>query len=135
MDWVEAWLTTGRLQKYRSAAGGSETRALALYEWNMELASAVLRDLAHLEVALRNSYDTQLGSLAVSGAEWFSDKERSALFPPHLVTVGDQTTDKNATPRGNIKTACKRVGEGAPRGKVVAEADIRLLDVPHGRPP
>ncbi|GAA4387400.1 hypothetical protein GCM10023153_01750 [Ornithinibacter aureus] len=38
--------------------------ALDLYEWNAEISAALLRDLAHLEVGLRNAYDRALSAVA-----------------------------------------------------------------------
>ena len=55
--WVEEWLSTSRFSTYLTAAGGRRGVALDLYEWNCRTGGALLRDLAHLEVALRNSYN------------------------------------------------------------------------------
>ena len=43
-----------------TAAAGDRTAALELYEWNASMSAAVLHDLAHLEVAIRNAYDAAL---------------------------------------------------------------------------
>jgi hypothetical protein len=61
--WIEAWLSTGRFGTYLSAAQGSRSLALALYEWNARLGAAFLHDLGHLEVGLRNAYDRVLSAI------------------------------------------------------------------------
>lgn len=61
-SWVEAWLSAPRFAVYLTATGGDRARALALYEWNAQLSAALLHDLAHLEVGLRNAYDVVLST-------------------------------------------------------------------------
>ncbi|WP_216852939.1 hypothetical protein [Phytoactinopolyspora halotolerans] len=58
--WIESSLSAPRFQKYLDAVGGDRAVALDLYDWNAEAAAAVVHDLAHLEVALRNAYDRAL---------------------------------------------------------------------------
>ncbi|WP_158252967.1 hypothetical protein [Cryobacterium sp. Y62] len=60
--WIEEWLSTGRFSTYFTAAGGSRSRALELYEWNAKPSAAFLHDLSHLEVGLRNACDRQLAA-------------------------------------------------------------------------
>lgn len=57
---AEAWLSTGRFDRYLTHARGDVSSALRLYDWNAELSSACLKDLGHLEVAIRNAYDRVL---------------------------------------------------------------------------
>lgn len=126
-QWVLEWLTASRYGKYLRAAGGDHTRALALYEWNAELASAMLHDLSHLEVGIRNAYDRALLQHPVTnGGDWLEPPTYTALLPPHWDTDrAGNPQDKNSTPRGQIKNARKAAGYAAgglvPRGKVVAE--------------
>lgn len=58
--WVTRWLSPARFAVYLTAAGGDPYLALELYEWNTETSSAILHDLAHVEVGLRNAYNTAL---------------------------------------------------------------------------
>jgi hypothetical protein len=53
--WVEVWLSSPRFSRYMKAADGRSDKALQLYEWNATLTAAVLHDLAHVEVAMRNA--------------------------------------------------------------------------------
>lgn len=126
-QWVVDWLTAGRYAKYLRAAGGDHARALAVYEWNADLAAALLHDLSHLEVGIRNGYDRALlRHPLTSGGDWLEPPTYTALFPPHWVTHrAGHLQDKNATPRGQIKSARKTAnyaaGGAVPRGKVIAE--------------
>ncbi len=126
-QWVVDWLTAGQYGKYLRAAGGDHGRALALYEWNTELASALLHDLSHLEVGVRNAYDRALLlHPAAGGGNWLEPPIYTELFPPHWVLDrAGNPQDKNATPRGQIKSARKAANYAAttavPRGKAIAE--------------
>lgn len=123
--WVTDWLTADRLRKYLDAAGGDVRRALDLYEWNSDVASAFLHDLGHLEIGLRNAYDHVLRSHPhVRHDDWLSAGACQTLFPPHFVRQRGKPVDKNATPRKNVELARQRSGLGRPgvgRGKCIAE--------------
>ena len=54
--WVQHWLSPARLARYRTAANGDLQRALELYEWNAKISAALMRDLGHVEIGLRNAY-------------------------------------------------------------------------------
>ncbi len=60
--WVERRLSQPRHAVYLTARAGDPQLALNLYEWNAEISSALMRDLAHLEVGLRNAYDRALSA-------------------------------------------------------------------------
>lgn len=123
--WVDAWLTPARFAKYLRAAGDDAALALRLYEWNAELASAFLRDLGHLEIGMRNLYDRALSAHPSITGDWLDDCNLLTLFPQHMANdKNGNPQDKNATPRGNIKSARKNSGYDlglVPRGKAVAE--------------
>jgi hypothetical protein len=125
-QWVDDWLTPGRFAKYLRAAGGDPGLGLALCEWNAEIASAFLRDLGHLEVAVRNAYDRALRRHPdVVDGEWLTPGSCERLFPRHMSNDRDgDARDKNATPRSNVRSARRQSGfdQGVvPRGKAVAE--------------
>ena len=56
-QWVETWLSAARFGAYLDATGGDRQRALDLYELNAAVSAVLHRDIAHLEVGLRNAYD------------------------------------------------------------------------------
>lgn len=80
--WVESWLSSERFATYLRMAGHDRSRALALYEWSASLNAALLHDFAHLEVGLRNMYDTALmGAVAVGDTHWLDSTSADHLFP------------------------------------------------------
>ncbi len=130
--WVEAWLSAPRLGVYLTAAGGDRTAALALYEWNAAVSAGFLHDLAHLEVGLRNAYDTTLTtSIPVGREHWVFDADR--YFPPTMRRARNGTRyDANRINRDQLDRAVaeaaapgpatmRRAATPPPPGKVVAE--------------
>jgi hypothetical protein len=61
-QWIDAWLGTPRFDRYVLHCAGDRVLALELYEWNVLLGQALMRDIAHFEVALRNVYDQAFSS-------------------------------------------------------------------------
>ena len=129
--WVEMWLGPDRLVNYLAATGGDRSRALALYEWNTDVASEALRrDLCHLEVGLRNAYDAALRNHWSGPTDWTSDP--AGVFPPVWSTRGGKKTphpkakiDVNARPRKLLVQAREDAGGAAASpGKVVAELNL-----------
>jgi hypothetical protein len=118
--WVERWLSVPRLAVYRVAAGGDGTAALALYEWNSEISAALLRDLAHVEVGIRNAYDRALSSWWRGGGHWTAGGAQ--VFAPIMRRRGPRMVDVNRRPRESLAVAIESAGgNAAPPGKVIAE--------------
>src|SRR5688572_28629001 len=88
--WVEAWLSPPRFRVYAAAVGGDRGLALDLYEWNAVASAAFQHDLAHLEVALSNSYDAAIVANTPPGLwHWTTDPYR--LFPVRWRAARDGT--------------------------------------------
>jgi len=119
--WVEAWLSLPRFAVYIEATAGDRQLALVLYEWNAAVSAAFQRDLAHLEVALRNAYDTAIIANTPPGLpHWTTDPYR--LFPVRWRAARDGARiDANRSPREQIERAVREAGPAAPTGKVIAE--------------
>lgn len=122
--WVERWLSSPRFARYLTAAGGDRQLALDLYEWNAAVSAAILHDLAHLEVGLRNAYDQALTAADPTG-DW--TRPGSPLLTPLWRTHGRgkgqarARVDVNEESRRLLDQARTKAGPGAPHGKVVAE--------------
>ena len=117
--WVQRWLSDSRYSVYLAAAGGPD-QVLALYEWNAQLRAALFRDLAHVEVALRNAYDAALSAQWTGSAHWTD--AGTQLFAPLYRTRGAGPTDVNVRQREALARARSSAGgPAAPPGKVVAE--------------
>ena len=117
-SWVERWLSPPRWARYLDAVDGDRGRALVLYEWNARASAAVLHDLAHLEIGLRNAYDRVLAA-ATPGGDWTDPA--GPLFAPIWRTRRHQRVDVNQRCRQALAEARRVAGAGVPRGKVVAE--------------
>lgn len=118
--WVEGWLSAPRFATYLAAADGDRRSALALYEWNTSMASAILHDLAHLEVAMRNTFDEALTTHQAGAAHWTNDP--LTYFPVVVRRASNgRQYDENERPRDQVMQARRSAGAGAPTGKVVAE--------------
>ena len=118
--WVEAWLSVPRFAVYLAATGGDRDWALALYEWNAQLSAALLHDLAHVEVGLRNAYDVVLSARWPGPPHWTLAGD--TVFAPVYRTRGRRRVDVNERPRESLRHAIANAGgTGAPPGKIVAE--------------
>ena len=60
LEWAERWLSPSRLSSYLDLCGGDVDRALDLHEWSLMLGRALMGDIAHFELVLRNAYDRAL---------------------------------------------------------------------------
>jgi hypothetical protein len=118
--WVERWLSRPRYAVYLAAASGDPARALALYDWNAEISAALLRDLAHVEVGLRNAYDRALIQHWQGPPHWTSAYR--VVFPTLYRTRSGRRVDINVKPRESVERALDAAGgPSAPPGKVIAE--------------
>jgi hypothetical protein len=127
--WIDAWLSSARLSRYLRHSGGDRTRAVALYEWNAQVSAALQRDLAHVEVALRNAYDAAANAHWAGSGHWLLH-DAATVFAPvprtkHANRNGRRikfTVDINQKPRELIERAVRDAGgPRATSGKVVAE--------------
>lgn len=102
-------------------ACGDRQRALDIYEWNIRLSSSLMRDIAHLEVALRNAYDNSMCEYWTGSTHWLIDPQSPALAPLWR-TRRKKRVDVNARNRKTIQEATRRVGgSAAAPGSIIAE--------------
>ncbi len=124
--WVEGWLSPARFGVYLAATGGDRARALALYEWNSTVACAVLHDVGHFEVALRNAYAATLDAGWPGAAHWLYDPASPLRAPLIRTKKGGRRVDVNDKPRKAIDAARARFGPTAPPGKIIAELSMGI---------
>jgi hypothetical protein len=116
-------LSNPRFARYVHAAGEERALALRLYEWNAQISAAVLHDLAHLEIGLRNAYDRVLTAAALGrGTPWgeWTDPDGPLFAPLYRSRRGQPATDVNERAREDLR-ARQAAGTAAPHGKIVAE--------------
>ena len=130
--WVDGWLSPARLSRYLTHTSGDRQRALALYEWNAQISAALHRDLAHVEIALRNAYDAAASTHWSGPGHWLLD-DAIRVFAPvlrtkHTYRVGSRVNyqvDINQKPRELVARAIRDAGgPAATAGKVVAELNF-----------
>lgn len=133
---TNSWLSPGRLSTYLTLARGDHGKAMDLYSWNCNLASACARDLGHLEVAVRNSYHN---ALIVNYPDWLWSYQAQRNSAPSGLVFEDaihrvparSERDLNRLNKGaldSLKKARQKAGvrgnhtpsSGIPDGKILA---------------
>jgi Abi-like protein len=119
LTWIQDWLSQPRLDRYLNECGGDPDRAFQLYVWNGRVASAFLRDLADMEVLVRNAFDGAVQDNWEGSSHWLLDPESPVL----VVKLKPDGTDSNHIAREMIQKATAQAGgpEIAAPGKIVAE--------------
>jgi hypothetical protein len=106
--------------------GGDRRWALDLYEWNAVVSAAFHRDIAHLEVGLRNAYNRAIVTPTPAGlSHWTTDPYR--LFPVRWRGARRHCIDANRTPREQIERAVREAGTGCTRRESDCGVDVRVL--------
>jgi hypothetical protein len=96
-NWEESWLSGPRFVTYLNETRHDREKAIALYEWNAMVSSALHHDLAHLEIGLRNAYNRAL-------CRAVSDSEPHWVFEPNRffrLSVRKRLTGFVTTPTRN----------------------------------
>jgi hypothetical protein len=123
-SWVERWLSSARFSRYLAEADGDRVRALALYEWNSHLGQAMMHDVGHFEVALRNVYNETLTAGWRGSRHWLLDSG-SPVNAPLMRTWRKQRIDMNTRNRSSVAEAVARCGgRQASPDAVVAELNF-----------
>lgn len=112
-NWVPTWLSAPRWESYLRASGYDEHKALELYEWNLRLANAIMHDIAHIEVAVRNVYDTTISSSFKGQQHWLFDPDSPVIQPLQRTRRG-KSVDLNARNRTSIQDATRRIRSDHP---------------------
>lgn len=134
-DLVSTWLSAPRWENYIKASGHNEREALELYEWNIRLSNAIMHDIAHIEVAVRNVYDATISSSFKGKQHWLFDPG-SPVVEPLFRTRRGKNMDLNAKNRGSIQDTIRRIRADHPTpGQVIAELPFgfwrHLTDAAH----
>jgi len=111
--WVEAWLSQPRFARYIRDCGGDRMLALRTYEWNIQLAYALMRDAAHFEVALRNAYDRAFTAYWNGSSHWLLDAA-SPVQRSLWRHVRGRRLDVNVPNRKAIAIAVRKAGSLLP---------------------
>ena len=112
--WVESWLSFPRWATYLSCVDGNAEAAQVLYEWNLSLAQSIMRDIAHIEVGIRNRYDQVISSGWPGSQHWLLDPQSPVWIK--VVRTGKHgiRIDKNDKNRQNISNTISRIPSRTP---------------------
>lgn len=106
LAWAQRWLSPARLEPYLAACNGDIEQALELHEWNILLGHALLVDIAHLELALRNAYVRILHQDC--GERWLFDDASPIRVPILRMSKAKKIRDVNLVNRRAIDDARMR---------------------------
>lgn len=116
LDDAERWLSVRRLRTYLDATGGDVQRALNLYDWNAQITAACLRDLGHLEVLVRNTYNRQLNRVS---SNWSSATDSIWTRETGIQRTRNLQAKSNSYSRKSLEVAHRRARRPT-HGHVVA---------------
>lgn len=102
---------------YLRACDGDFRKALELYEWNIDLGTELLKDIAVFEVGLRNAYDRTMANVWQGDFHWLLDQE-SPVNTPILRKRKGKTIDANVLNRQAINEASRKA-KGTPSPNAV----------------
>lgn len=125
-QWITDWLSPPRLGRYLALTSPSNSRqTLLYYEWNLRLSSAFMRDVAHIEIALRNAYDCTMRRLWGGDRHWLLDPLSPVSAPLHRNRSG-RSADMNSGNRRSIAAAVQHC-----RGRDITP-DAIIAELPFG---
>lgn len=135
--WIERWLSAPRFARYLEACGGDSDAALVLYEWNLDLGQALMKEIAYFEVALRNAYDREIAKRWDGCDHWLFDADSPVNVKIPRRARSGSLIDANALNRQKIAEASHRVASYERQGKTIAGLSFgfwaHLTDKPHER--
>lgn len=117
-EWATRWLSEARLRPYLDACEGDIDLALELHEWNLGLGRALMGDIAHLELALRNAYDRALTD--EGGQHWLFDPNSPVTSPIVRKSKSGKERDVNLVNRRAIADAMSRAHDPCDPNQIVA---------------
>lgn len=118
LEWAQRWLSEARLQPYLNDCDDDVNNALALHEWNLALGEAMMVDIAHFELALRNAYVRVLREDLGEG--WLLDDSSPLRAPIIHTSKAKKQRDVNFVNRRAIDDATKRAHDSTNVDQIVA---------------
>lgn len=96
---------------------------MELHEWNVSLAQALMRDVAHLEVAMRNAYDRALSDAWSGEGHWLLD-DGSPVRRPLMRKAARGELDLNRINRKIIDAVAEKLPAGFTTGQLVSNLTL-----------
>jgi hypothetical protein len=118
--WASGWLSKSRFDSYLRLCDGNPDIALQLHEWNLKLGQALMGDIAHFELALRNSYDRVLRERFAGNKHWLYDEDSPVIHPIMRKSKTKILRDVNLVNRRAISDAKGRAHDPSNPNQVVS---------------
>lgn len=83
LNHVQDFISPARLSTYKSIAERDQVEWFDLYQWNIDVSSALWRDLAIFEVVFRNSMDSKLRD-KFERADWWTEVAEKFALTEHV---------------------------------------------------
>lgn len=119
-EWAERWLSQSRFSSYLELCNDDVNKALELHEWNLLLGRALMGDIAHFELALRNAYDRVLTERFEGSEHWLFDANSPVTRPIMRKSKIKKLRDVNLVNRRAVNDARGRAHNPANPNQVVA---------------
>ncbi len=119
-EWAERWLSSSRISVYLDVCGGDIERALELHEWNLLLGQALMGDIAHFELALRNAYDRVLTERIACTQHWLFDENSPVTRPIMRKSKTKKMRDVNMVNRRAVDDARRRAHDSSDPNQVLS---------------
>ena len=119
-EWAERWLSPSRFSSYLDACDGDVDCALELHEWNLMLGQALMSDIAHFELALRNVYNRVLTERFNGGSHWLFDANSPVTRPIIRTSEAKKLRDVNLVNRRAMEDARGRAHDPSNPDQVIA---------------
>ena len=104
---LQEWFSSDRMETYIHSAKNTGCDAVDLYVWNERISKALLEDIAHIEVLLRNFISRRL--VEDSGrVDWYHDNDRYRFSTARSTRFNDSIAEIEK----NIRHANKQVLPG-----------------------
>lgn len=119
-SWIERWLSPSRFLPYLDACNDDVDRAFKLHEWNIMLGQALMGDIAHFELALRNAYDRTLTERFSGSEHWLFDVNSPVTRPIMRMSKTKKLRDVNLVNRRAVEDARGRAHDSSNPNQVIA---------------
>ena len=119
-----SWLSEARYSTYRLAAAEDDEAAFALYQWNVGLAQALLRDVSFFEIALRNAYDRVLSTEFENENHWLFDPSSPIRRPILRRNRRGNISDVNEFYRRTVDHLRSRMGADCSINDLIANLTL-----------
>lgn len=112
---LQHWFSAERMDTYVRSAQSTDCDAIDLYVWNGRISKALLEDIAHVEVLLRNFMSVRL-TKACGHDDWYKDDARFRF--------NSSRTKRFENSIDEIERQIRHAGQPVTPGRVIADMSL-----------